>query len=134
MDTTVITMFDADERGIDDVMDVALQIAWKAARRAAREGLIGMGLVEVSPPDDNNDITADRDRAAGIDNMNLPASETPRTQEATTPLRPVPPRTWHPMRVLVIPLAGAGPAARSSVIHVRRVVDLTRSVRSTRRA
>lgn len=95
MDTTVITMFDVDERGIDDVMDVALEIAWKdadavylsfdidvfdpscapgtgtpdaggmtsreglqAARRAAREGLIGMDLVEISPPYDNNDITA----------------------------------------------------------------------------
>jgi agmatinase len=95
MDTTVITMFDVDERGIDDIMDVALEIAWKdadavylsfdidvfdpscapgtgtpdaggmtsreglqAARRAAREGLIGMDLVEISPPYDNNDITA----------------------------------------------------------------------------
>jgi agmatinase len=95
MDTTVITMFDVDERGIDDVMDVALEVAWKdadavylsfdidvfdpscapgtgtpdaggmtsreglqAARRAAREGLIGMDLVEISPPYDNHDITS----------------------------------------------------------------------------
>lgn len=95
LDTTVITMFDVDERGIDDVMDVALEIAWKgadavylsfdidvfdpsaapgtgtpdaggmtsreglqAARRAAREGLIGMDLVEISPPYDHANITA----------------------------------------------------------------------------
>lgn len=95
MDTTVITMFDVDERGIDDVMDVALEVAWKdadavylsfdidvfdpscapgtgtpdaggltareglqAARRAAREGLIGMDLVEISPPYDTANITA----------------------------------------------------------------------------
>jgi agmatinase len=95
MDTTVITMFDVDERGMDDVMDIALEVAWKnadavylsfdidvfdpscapgtgtpdagglssreglqAARRAAREGLIGMDLVEIAPPYDNNDITA----------------------------------------------------------------------------
>jgi arginase family enzyme len=95
MDTTVITMFDVDERGIDDVMDIALEVAWKdadavylsfdidvfdpgfapgtgtpepgglssreglqAARRAAREGLIGMDLVEISPPYDHSDITA----------------------------------------------------------------------------
>lgn len=95
MDTTVITMFDVDERGIDDVMDIALEVAWKdadavylsfdidvfdpscapgtgtpdaggltsreglqAARRAAREGLIGMDLVEISPPYDHANITA----------------------------------------------------------------------------
>lgn len=95
MDTTVITMFDVDERGIDDIMDIALEIAWKdadavylsfdidvfdpscapgtgtpdaggmtsreglqAARRAAREGLIGMDLVEISPPYDTANITA----------------------------------------------------------------------------
>jgi agmatinase len=95
MDTTVITMFDVDERGVDDVMDIALEIAWKdadavylsfdidvfdpgcapgtgtpdaggmssreglqAARRAAREGLVGMDLVEIAPPYDHSDITA----------------------------------------------------------------------------
>ena len=95
LDTTVITMFDVDERGVDDVMDIALEIAWKdadavylsfdidvfdpgfapgtgtpepggmtsreglqAARRAAREGLIGMDVVEISPPYDHADITA----------------------------------------------------------------------------
>lgn len=95
MDTTVITMFDVDERGIDDVMDIALEIAWKdadavylsfdidvfdpgcapgtgtpdaggmssreglqAARRAAREGLVGMDLVEIAPPYDHSNITA----------------------------------------------------------------------------
>jgi agmatinase len=31
IDTTVITMFDVEERGIDDVMDIALEIAWKEA-------------------------------------------------------------------------------------------------------
>ena len=31
IDTTVITMFDVEERGIDDVMDIALEIAWKDA-------------------------------------------------------------------------------------------------------
>lgn len=31
MGTTVITMFDVDERGIDEVMDVALEVAWKDA-------------------------------------------------------------------------------------------------------
>lgn len=95
IDTTVITMFDVDERGVDDVMDIALEVAWKdadavylsfdidvfdpgcapgtgtpdaggmssreglqAARRAAREGLIGMDLVEIAPPFDHSDITA----------------------------------------------------------------------------
>jgi agmatinase len=29
IDTTVITMFDVEERGIDQVMDIALEIAWK---------------------------------------------------------------------------------------------------------
>lgn len=95
MGTTVITMFDVDERGIDDIMDIALEVAWKdadavylsfdidvfdpsaapgtgtpdaggmtsreglqAARRAAREGLIGMDLVEISPPYDHANITA----------------------------------------------------------------------------
>jgi agmatinase len=31
IDTTVITMYDVEERGIDDVMDIALEIAWKDA-------------------------------------------------------------------------------------------------------
>ena len=94
-DTTVITMMDVDELGIDRVMDIALEIAWKdadavflsfdidvidpgyapgtgtpepggltprealrAVRTLAREGLIGMDVVEISPPYDVADVTA----------------------------------------------------------------------------
>ena len=95
IDTTVISMFDVDDMGIDKAMDIALEIAWKdadavylsfdidvfdpgyapatgtpepggmtpreglkAVRRAAAEGLIGMDLVEISPPYDVADITS----------------------------------------------------------------------------
>jgi agmatinase len=94
-DTTVITMMDVDELGIDKAMEIALDIAWRdadavylsfdidvldpgyapgtgtpepggmtprealrAVRTLAREGLIGMDLVEISPPYDVSDITA----------------------------------------------------------------------------
>ena len=94
-DTTVISMFDVDEMGIDKAMDIALEFAWRdvdavylsfdidvfdpgyapgtgtpepggmtpreglhAVRRVAREGLIGLDLVEISPPYDHSDITA----------------------------------------------------------------------------
>ena len=89
IDTSVITMFDVDEIGIDRVMDIALELAWRdvdavylsfdidvvdpgyapgtgtpepgglnprealrAVRRSAEAGLIGMDLVEISPPYD----------------------------------------------------------------------------------
>ena len=95
IDTTVISMFDVDDMGIDKAMDIALELAWKdadavylsfdidvfdpgyapatgtpepggmtpreglkAVRRAAAEGLIGMDLVEISPPYDVADITS----------------------------------------------------------------------------
>ena len=95
IDTTVITMFDVEELGVDRAMDIALEIAWKdvdavylsfdidvfdpgfapgtgtpepggmtpreglhAVRRVAREGLIGMDLVEIAPPYDHADLTS----------------------------------------------------------------------------
>ncbi|BCJ75769.1 agmatinase [Catellatospora sp. IY07-71] len=95
IDTTVITMFDVDELGIDRAMDIALEIAWKdadavylsfdidvidpgyapgtgtpepggmtprealrAVRAVAREGLIGMDVVEIAPPYDVADNTS----------------------------------------------------------------------------
>ena len=95
IDTTVISMFDIDDIGVDRAMDIALEIAWKdadavylsfdidvfdpgyapgtgtpepggmtpreglkAVRRAAAEGLVGMDLVEISPPYDHADITS----------------------------------------------------------------------------
>lgn len=94
-DTTVITMFDVEELGIDRAMDIALEIAWKdvdavylsfdidvvdpgyapgtgtpepggmsprealkAVRRVAREGLVGIDLVEIAPPYDVADVTS----------------------------------------------------------------------------
>jgi agmatinase len=94
-DTTVITMMDVDELGIDRAMEIALDIAWKdaaavylsfdidvldpgyapgtgtpepggmtpreafrAIRTVAKEGLVGMDLVEISPPYDVADVTA----------------------------------------------------------------------------
>jgi agmatinase len=94
-DTTVITMFDVDELGIDRAMGIALELAWKdadavflsfdidvidpgyapgtgtpepggitprealrAVRAVAREGLVGMDLVEIAPPYDVADGTA----------------------------------------------------------------------------
>ncbi|MFE9674633.1 agmatinase [Streptomyces sp. NPDC006259] len=94
-DTTVITMADVEELGIDHVLDIALEIAWKdadavylsfdidvvdpgyapgtgtpepggmsprealkAVRKVAQEGLIGMDLVEISPPYDVSDTTS----------------------------------------------------------------------------
>jgi len=95
IDTTVITMFDVDDLGIQRAMDIALEIAWKdadavylsfdidvvdpgyapgtgtpepggmtprealkAARMVAKEGLIGMDLVEIAPPYDHSDVTS----------------------------------------------------------------------------
>jgi agmatinase len=95
IDTTVLTMFDVDEIGIDRVMDIALELAWKdvdavylsfdidvvdpgfapgtgtpepggmnprealrAVRRTAEAGLIGMDLVEISPPYDPAEVTS----------------------------------------------------------------------------
>ncbi|MFE2043060.1 agmatinase [Streptomyces sp. NPDC059477] len=94
-DTTVISMFDVEELGIDHAMEIALEIAWKdvdavylsfdidvvdpgyapgtgtpepggmtprealkAVRMVAQEGLIGMDLVEISPPYDSADTTS----------------------------------------------------------------------------
>jgi agmatinase len=94
-DTTVITMMDVDELGIDRAMEIALEIAWKdaaavylsfdidvldpgfapgtgtpepggmtpreafrAIRAIGREGLVGMDVVEISPPYDIADVTA----------------------------------------------------------------------------
>jgi agmatinase len=94
-DTTVITMFDVDEVGIDRAMEIALEVAWKdaeavflsfdidvvdpgyapgtgtpepgglnprealrAVRAVAREGLVGMDLVEIAPPYDVADVTS----------------------------------------------------------------------------
>ncbi|WP_458078748.1 agmatinase [Streptomyces sp. EMB26] len=94
-DTTVISMFDVEELGIDHAMEIALEIAWKdadavylsfdidvvdpgyapgtgtpepggmtprealkAVRMVAQEGLIGMDLVEISPPYDCADTTS----------------------------------------------------------------------------
>ena len=94
-DTTVITMFDVEELGVDRAMEIALEIAWKdvdavylsfdidvvdpgyapgtgtpepggmsprealkAVRMVAKEGLVGMDLVEISPPYDVADTTS----------------------------------------------------------------------------
>ncbi|MBV9544623.1 MAG: agmatinase [Chloroflexi bacterium] len=94
-DTTVITMFDVDELGVDRAIEIALDVAWKdaaavylsfdidvidpgyapgtgtpepggmtprealkAVRLLAREGLIGMDLVEIAPPYDVADGTS----------------------------------------------------------------------------
>ena len=94
-DTTVITMFDVEELGVDHAMEIALEIAWKdveavylsfdidvvdpgyapgtgtpepggmsprealkAVRMVAQEGLVGMDLVEISPPYDVADCTS----------------------------------------------------------------------------
>jgi agmatinase len=94
-DTTVITMFDVEELGVDHAVDIALETAWKdvdavylsfdidvvdpgyapgtgtpepggmsprealkAVRKVAQEGLVGMDLVEISPPYDVADNTA----------------------------------------------------------------------------
>jgi agmatinase len=94
-DTTVISMFDIDELGVDQAMEIALDIAWKdadavflsfdidvidpgyapgtgtpepggmtprealrAIRTVAREGLVGMDLVEIAPPYDVADGTS----------------------------------------------------------------------------
>jgi agmatinase len=94
-DTTVITMTDVEELGINHALDIALEIAWKdadavylsfdidvvdpgyapgtgtpepggmsprealkAVRKVAQEGLIGMDLVEISPPYDVSDTTS----------------------------------------------------------------------------
>ncbi|MCP3822184.1 agmatinase [Streptomyces sp. A3M-1-3] len=94
-DTTVISMFDVEELGIDHAMEIALEIAWKdadavylsfdidvvdpgyapgtgtpepggmsprealkAVRMVAQEGLVGMDLVEISPPYDVADTTS----------------------------------------------------------------------------
>jgi agmatinase len=94
-DTTVITMFDVEELGVQRAMEIALEIAWKdadavylsfdidvvdpgyapgtgtpepggmsprealkAVRMVAREGLIGMDLVEIAPPYDVADVTS----------------------------------------------------------------------------
>jgi arginase family enzyme len=95
IDTTVITMFDVDELGIDRAIDIALEIAWedvdavylsfdidvvdpgyapgtgtpepgglnprealRAVRKVAAEGLVGMDIVEISPPYDHADVTS----------------------------------------------------------------------------
>ena len=95
IDTTVITMFDVEELGVDRAIEIALEIAWKdadavylsfdidvidpgyapgtgtpepggmtprealkAVRMVAREGLIGMDLVEIAPPYDVADGTS----------------------------------------------------------------------------
>ncbi|MDG4825309.1 agmatinase [Asanoa sp. WMMD1127] len=95
IDTTVISMFDVDELGIDRAMEIALEIAWqdadavylsfdidvidpgyapgtgtpepggmtprealRAVRTVAREGLIGMDVVEIAPPYDVADGTS----------------------------------------------------------------------------
>jgi agmatinase len=94
-DTTVISMFDIDDLGVDRAMEIALEVAWKdadavflsfdidvvdpgyapgtgtpepggmtprealrAVRTVAREGLIGMDLVEIAPPYDVADCTS----------------------------------------------------------------------------
>jgi agmatinase len=70
-DTTVITMFDVDEVGIDRAMEIALEVtgtpepgglnpreALRAVRAVAREGLVGMDLVEIAPPYDVADVTS----------------------------------------------------------------------------
>ena len=93
--TTVISMFDVDELGVEHALDIALEIAWKdadavylsfdidvidpgfapgtgtpepggmtprealyAVRRVAAEGLVGMDLVEISPPYDHAEQTS----------------------------------------------------------------------------
>ncbi len=105
-DTTVITMMDVDELGIDRAMEIALDIAWKdaaavylsfdidvldpgyapgtgtpepggmtprealrAVRTVAREGLIGMDLVEISPPYDFADVTAQQGARVIMDTL-----------------------------------------------------------------
>jgi agmatinase len=94
-DTTVITIADVEEFGVDKAIEVALECAWKdaeavflsfdidsvdpgfapgtgspepggflprealkALRMIAREGLCGMEVVEIAPPYDVSDVTA----------------------------------------------------------------------------
>lgn len=93
--TTILTMDDVEEQGIEKAAEIALEVAWKDAkgvylsfdidsidagfvpgtgwpepggflprealkfmRLVAREGLVGMEVVEVSPPYDLSDMTA----------------------------------------------------------------------------
>lgn len=95
LDTTVITISDVEEIGVEKAMETALEVAWKdaeavflsfdidsldagfvpgtgspepggflpreilkALRMAAREGISGMEVVEIAPPYDISDMTA----------------------------------------------------------------------------
>lgn len=95
LDTTVITISDVEEIGVEKAMEAALEVAWKdadavflsfdidsldagfvpgtgspepggflpreilkALRMAAREGISGMEVVEIAPPYDISDMTA----------------------------------------------------------------------------
>lgn len=95
LDTTVITISDVEEIGVEKAMEAALEVAWKdaeavflsfdidsldagfvpgtgspepggflpreilkALRMAAREGISGMEVVEIAPPYDVSDMTA----------------------------------------------------------------------------
>ncbi len=106
IDTTVITMFDVDELGIDRAIEIALEIAWKgvdavylsfdidvidpgyapgtgtpepggltprealrAVRTVAREGLVGIDIVEISPPYDHADTTAQLGARVALDTL-----------------------------------------------------------------